>query len=99
MRDARCLAKNWHPNVARVRHVDLVKGDLFEDAKDLPPPHAFAFAADCSGAMNKGIAVAFKKRWPAFAEAYRAHTEGGKMQPGDVFMWRAHAPGVAGPGA
>ena len=23
LRDARCLAKNWHPNVARVRHVDL----------------------------------------------------------------------------
>ena len=23
LRDARCLAKNWHPNVARVRHVEL----------------------------------------------------------------------------
>jgi serine/threonine protein kinase len=23
LRDARCLAKNWHPNIARVRHVDL----------------------------------------------------------------------------
>jgi serine/threonine-protein kinase len=29
LRDARCLAKNWHPNVARVRHVDLVQtGDM-----------------------------------------------------------------------
>jgi O-acetyl-ADP-ribose deacetylase (regulator of RNase III) len=66
----------------------FVKGDLFEDAKDVPPPRAFAFAADCSGAMDRGVAVAFKKRWPAFAEAYRAHAEGGKMQVGDVFMWR-----------
>src|SRR4051794_22067487 len=23
LRDARCLAKNWHPNVARIRHVEL----------------------------------------------------------------------------
>lgn len=66
----------------------FVKGDLFEDAKDVNPPRAFAFAADCSGAMDKGIAVAFKKRWPALAEAYRARAEGGKMQIGDVFMWR-----------
>lgn len=66
----------------------FVKGDLFEDAKDAPPPRAFAFAADTSGAMDKGIAVAFGKRWPAFAEAYRAHAEGGKMQLGDVFTWR-----------
>lgn len=28
LRDARCLSKNWHPNVARVRHVDLVGADL-----------------------------------------------------------------------
>lgn len=66
----------------------FVKGDLFEDTKDVPSPRAFAFAADCSGAMDKGIAVAFKKRWPAFADAYRARAEAGKMQLGDVFMWR-----------
>ncbi|MBX3208592.1 MAG: macro domain-containing protein [Labilithrix sp.] len=66
----------------------FVKGDLFEDAKMVPPPRAFAFAADCSGAMDRGIAVAFKKRWPALADAYRARAEGGKMQLGDVFMWR-----------
>jgi eukaryotic-like serine/threonine-protein kinase len=28
LRDARCLAKNWHPNVARVRHVELDGGEL-----------------------------------------------------------------------
>src|SRR6185295_10615808 len=28
LRDARCLSKNWHPNVARVRHVDLIEDDL-----------------------------------------------------------------------
>ena len=69
----------------------FVKGDLFEDAKDAPAPRAFAFAADRSGAMDQGIAVAFRKRWPALAEAYRAHAEGGKMQHGDVFAWRDEA--------
>lgn len=28
LRDARCLAKHWHPNVARVRHVDFQGDDL-----------------------------------------------------------------------
>ena len=28
VRDARCLAKNWHPNIARVRHVDIEGEDL-----------------------------------------------------------------------
>ena len=28
LRDAQCLAKNWHPNIARIKHVDLVNGDL-----------------------------------------------------------------------
>jgi O-acetyl-ADP-ribose deacetylase (regulator of RNase III) len=66
----------------------FVKGDLFEDSKDVPPPRAFAFAADCSGTMDKGISVAFRKRWPALAEAYHARAAGGKMQLGDVFAWR-----------
>lgn len=29
LRDARCLAKNWHPNIARVRHVDLAGDTLY----------------------------------------------------------------------
>ncbi len=28
LRDAQCLAKNWHPNIARIKHVDFVSGDL-----------------------------------------------------------------------
>ncbi|HVH44294.1 MAG TPA: macro domain-containing protein [Labilithrix sp.] len=69
----------------------FVKGDLFEDSKGAPPPRAFAFAADCSGSMDRGIAVAFKKRFgPALADAYRARAAGGKMQLGDVFMWKGN---------
>jgi hypothetical protein len=34
LRDARSLAKNWHPNVARVRHAELA-GDVLDVATDL----------------------------------------------------------------
>ena len=34
LRDARCLAKNWHPNIARVRHVDLAT-DVLHVATEL----------------------------------------------------------------
>lgn len=66
---------------------EFLKGDLFEDPASVGP-RALAFAADCSGAMDRGVAVAFAKRWPALAEAYRQHAAGGKMQPGDVFAWQ-----------
>jgi serine/threonine-protein kinase len=29
LRDARCLARNWHPNIARVRHVDVWGDSLY----------------------------------------------------------------------
>src|SRR5688572_29276397 len=70
----------------------FVKGDLFEDGADPSRPHAFAFAADCSGAMDKGIAIAFKKRWPELAEAYQAKAASETMQLGDVFVWREAPP-------
>jgi hypothetical protein len=28
LRDARCVQKSWHPNLARVRHVDVARGEL-----------------------------------------------------------------------
>lgn len=66
----------------------FLKGDLFEDSS-AGSTRALAFAADCSGAMDRGVALAFKKRFgSALAEAYAARAAGGKMQLGDVFMWK-----------
>ncbi len=28
LRDARCVQKSWHPNLSRVRHVDVARGEL-----------------------------------------------------------------------
>lgn len=64
----------------------FMKGDLFEDgADDGGRAHGFAFGADASGSLGQGIAVAFAKRWPAFAEAFRA----AKHEIGDVFTFDA----------
>jgi O-acetyl-ADP-ribose deacetylase (regulator of RNase III) len=65
----------------------FIKGDLFEDSKG-PDVYGLAFAAECSGDMSKGVAVAFKKRWPALADALRERFEKKALEPGEVFVWR-----------
>jgi O-acetyl-ADP-ribose deacetylase (regulator of RNase III) len=66
----------------------FIKGDIFAEAAERTGPRALAFGADCAGTMDAGIAVAFRQRWPALAEAYRVRCEGGRMQLGDLFAWR-----------
>ncbi|MFO0664069.1 MAG: hypothetical protein U0174_08960 [Polyangiaceae bacterium] len=65
----------------------FLSGDILHVLKEHNGPRALAFGADCSGTLSAGIAVAVKKEWPRFAEAFLAHAEGGKLQPGDVFAW------------
>ncbi len=58
-------------------------GDLFEQ----PDAGALAHGCNCAGAMGAGIAVQFKKRWPAMYRAYREECLAGRFRPGDVFVW------------
>lgn len=62
----------------------LVKGDIFET----PGIRAYAFGANTDGTMDVGISSAMKKRWPALADALSAHSADGKVQLGDVFVWK-----------
>lgn len=62
-------------------------GDLFAQA-DLP---ALAHGCNCAGAMGAGIAVQFKKRWPAMYAEYKKRCADGSFAPGDVFAWEAGA--------
>jgi O-acetyl-ADP-ribose deacetylase (regulator of RNase III) len=62
--------------------IELVKGDLFAAS-----PRALAHGCNCAGAMGKGIAVEFKRRWPKMYEEYHALCEAGRFQLGDVFAW------------
>jgi hypothetical protein len=63
VRDARCLAKNWHPNIARVRHVDIDGEDLtiateLVDGATLADLFAAAAAQRAAGAGSAGAAKA-----------------------------------------
>jgi O-acetyl-ADP-ribose deacetylase (regulator of RNase III) len=37
--------------------------------------------------MDKGVAVAFKKKWPLMYEDYRTRCQDGRFRLGDVFAW------------
>jgi O-acetyl-ADP-ribose deacetylase (regulator of RNase III) len=62
--------------------LELLRGDLF--AADLP---ALAHGCNCAGVMGRGIAVEFKRRWPAMYAEYHRLCKQGRFQPGDVFVW------------
>jgi O-acetyl-ADP-ribose deacetylase (regulator of RNase III) len=61
-----------------------VTGDLF--GLDLP---ALGHGCNCAGAMGAGIAVAFRKRYPAMYREYRRRCKAGEFRLGDVFVWEA----------
>jgi len=61
----------------------FVKGDIFE-TEGL---RAYAFGAHTDGTLNVGIAIAIKKRWPAFAAAYAERCASQPLAVGDVFTW------------
>jgi len=59
-------------------------GDLF--SSDCP---ALRHGVDAFGSMGAGIAVEFRRRWPAMAEAYRQACRAGQLQPGGIFVYQA----------
>jgi len=61
-----------------------VSGDLFAEDS----PRAVAHGCNCAGAMGKGIAVEFRRRFPAMYEEYRVRCADGRFGLGDVFLWR-----------
>jgi len=61
----------------------FVSGNLFE----APELDAIGHGCNCAGAMGKGIAVEFKKRWPAMYRAYKQRCTDGTFGLGDVFFW------------
>jgi O-acetyl-ADP-ribose deacetylase (regulator of RNase III) len=61
----------------------FLKGDIF--ATD--GLAAFAHGCNCAGGMGAGIAIEFKRRWPAMFEEYAARCADGRFGLGDVFVW------------
>jgi hypothetical protein len=60
----------------------MVTGDLF----DLGLP-AIGHGCDCAGAMGAGVAVEFKRRFPAMHQEYRRRCRQGTFRLGDIFVW------------
>lgn len=67
--------------------VEYRTGDLFAQ----PDITALAHGCNCAGAMGKGIAVEFKKRYPKMYGAYKSACATGTFDVGDVFTWREGA--------
>jgi O-acetyl-ADP-ribose deacetylase (regulator of RNase III) len=63
--------------------VVFTKGDIFA-AEGVT---AYAHGCNCAGAMGAGIAIEFKRRWPAMFEEYAARCADGRFGLGDVFAW------------
>lgn len=63
--------------------ITFVEGDLFT----YPNIDALAHGCNCAGAMGKGIALEFKKRFPRMYETYRNRCLSGQFNLGDVFVW------------
>lgn len=61
----------------------FLKGDIFHTAG----LRAYAHGCNCAGAMDSGVAVAFKKRWPRMFEEYQLRCADGRFHLGDVFVW------------
>lgn len=62
----------------------ILTGDLF--TSDAP---AFAHGVNVDGAMGAGIALVFRRRWPAMFETYRDLCRTGDLVPGTVMAWQA----------
>ncbi|MEZ6056655.1 MAG: macro domain-containing protein [Planctomycetaceae bacterium] len=69
--------------------VKFVDGDVFATPSNV----ALAHGCNCAGAMGKGIAVEFKRRWPVMYSLYKTKCNDGEFACGDVLAWEDDATG------
>jgi O-acetyl-ADP-ribose deacetylase (regulator of RNase III) len=67
--------------------VDVVVGDLFEASAQ-----TFVNTVNCVGVMGKGVALAFKKRFPAMYEDYVKRCEREEVKLGRPYLYRNPEP-------
>lgn len=71
----------WNNQTLR-NGVEFIKyGDIFS----LENVTSFAHGCNCAGAMGRGVAVQFKKRFPMMFQEYYQLCKNREFQPGDVF--------------
>lgn len=65
--------------------IKYVSGDIFQsDTQVIVNP------VNCVGAMGKGLALAFKEKYPKMFLTYRAFCEKGLLSPGKLMYWRTY---------
>lgn len=62
-----------------------VQGDLLKQHE----VDAIVNTVNCVGVMGKGIALQFKKKWPANFKAYAEACKAGLVKPGQLFIYHA----------
>lgn len=62
--------------------IHLVNGDMFESGADI-----LVNTVNCVGVMGKGVALEFKKRYPALFSAYKRYCSAKHLFPGGLFVW------------
>ncbi len=67
----------------------VVSGDLFTSGCA-----ALVNPVNCVGVMGKGLALAFKTRWPDLFTEYAAECRSGRLRPGTVHAWQMPACGT-----
>jgi len=65
----------------------FIKGDLLQQTD----VDAIVNTVNCVGVMGKGIALQFKKKWPANFKAYAAACKAKQVRPGGMFVYDAGA--------
>lgn len=67
--------------------VNVVSGDIFESDCD-----AIACPVNIAGVMGKGLALEFKKRYPAYFQWYRGKCENRELYLGELYMFSHNPP-------
>lgn len=62
--------------------INIKVGDLFESDKDV-----LVNTINCVGVMGKGIALAFKKKFPKMFQEYKDACESGEVEPGTLYPY------------
>jgi len=62
----------------------ISRGDIFR----IPGVTSYAHGCNCAGAMGKGIALQFKRKFHKMFNQYHALCVSGNFKPGDIFPYK-----------
>lgn len=70
-------------------HIQYLKGDIFDS-----DTHVIVNTVNCKGVMGKGLALAFKQRYPEMFPVYQQECKTGKLRIGRPSLYKASTPWI-----